>query len=161
MTLGSLRPYWYYCADLLLSCCWFYDIFFSTFHMYVLSNKVYLCICAKCIMKFKPRLLHLNENRQMQTRKNKNKQTNKTGALMHHNCARNKKMSFPWFSHRARSRSETLVTRYKGIVLLHNSSYIAITDFGNVKNLMQIFWKKKLLCLVSVQLNCALKRVQC
>ena len=34
----------------------------------------------------------------MQTRKNKNKQTNKqNGELMHHNCTRNKKMSFPWF----------------------------------------------------------------
>ena len=136
--------------------------FFPAFRMYVLSHKVHLCICAKCIMKFKPRLLHLNENRQMQTRRNKNKQTNKqNGALMYHNCTRNKKMSFPWFLHRARSRSETLVTIYKGIVLLHNSSYIDITDFGNVKHLMQIFWKKKLLCLVSVQLNCALKRVQC
>ena len=66
--------------------------------MYVLSNKVYLCICAKCIMKFKPRLLRIINNRQMQTRKNKNKQTNKTGALMHHNCARNiRKCLFPDF----------------------------------------------------------------
>ena len=38
-----------------------------------------------------------------------------------------------------KSCSETLVTTFKGIVLLHNSSYIDITDFGNVKNLMQIF----------------------